>query len=519
MPTFRLNGHDVAITGEGSLLDALRGELGLTTVKDGCSPQGQCGCCTVLIDGQPRVSCVTAARRALGRSVTTPEGLPAAAHRLAQAFDATGASQCGFCSAGIVTRLTPLVEAGTTDRDAIGRALAAHSCRCTGWQPIIDAVAMAASGAPIEARDPDAAARQAELEGGVAQRSGATVALGGLRYAADQVPAGARYLHPNGQLVESRREARAGSVPGRNSTLPLSYPCPAPEGTLRLETTYCDPAALEPDAAVASPSELLARPASNGGAFGASSMAVTEDAQRMARSTGEVVAAVWSREQVVAHGTRRPPLGISLDPDGQGTVVVPSTLEVTDRSALEAALVAAYPDVEVAVAAATGPTVSFAHRGTPFVELEVVATALGHRDQVRLPITVRHGAATVTLTTTGAIAVEVRPGQIWCAATLTSYVCGAVHQGLSWVLSEGVAIDATGAQADVTIRSFGVLPAKAMPEVRVELSSSDEPARPVSRSVLIATAAAVWLAEGLPLRWPTRTPGSLSLPLWICEDA
>src|SRR5437879_2998311 len=93
-----VNGHAVEVADEeASLLDVLRDEVGLTSVKDGCSPQGQCGCCTVLIDGAARVACVTPVRRAAGRSVTTLEGLhPDVRRRLVDAFVNAGASQCGF---------------------------------------------------------------------------------------------------------------------------------------------------------------------------------------------------------------------------------------------------------------------------------------------------------------------------------------------------------------------------------------------------------------------------------------
>ena len=84
---------------EGSLLSALRDHLGKRSVKDGCSPQGQCGCCTVLIDGDPRVACVTPLRRVSGRAVTTVEGLTEDEQsRWVGSFLAHGASQCGFCT-------------------------------------------------------------------------------------------------------------------------------------------------------------------------------------------------------------------------------------------------------------------------------------------------------------------------------------------------------------------------------------------------------------------------------------
>ncbi|MGH9274227.1 MAG: (2Fe-2S)-binding protein, partial [Acidimicrobiales bacterium] len=99
-----VDGRQVEVSDDGqSLLDVLREGLGLHAPKDGCSPQGQCGCCTVLVDGQPRVACVTPARRVAGRSITTVDGLAdGAGARWAEAFVATGASQCGFCTPGII---------------------------------------------------------------------------------------------------------------------------------------------------------------------------------------------------------------------------------------------------------------------------------------------------------------------------------------------------------------------------------------------------------------------------------
>src|SRR5262247_1880551 len=112
---FVVDGQDVEVPDDGrSLLDVLRERLGIRSLKDGCSPQGQCGCCTVLVDGQPRVSCVTPARRVRGRSITTLEGLPEA-EAWGSAFCATGGSQCGFCTPGIVLRLEGLRRKGGDD--------------------------------------------------------------------------------------------------------------------------------------------------------------------------------------------------------------------------------------------------------------------------------------------------------------------------------------------------------------------------------------------------------------------
>ncbi|MST34980.1 2Fe-2S iron-sulfur cluster binding domain-containing protein, partial [Acidimicrobiaceae bacterium USS-CC1] len=123
-----------------SLLEALRDELGVRSPKDGCSPQGQCGCCTVLVDGQPRVACVTAVRRVAGRSIVTADGLaPEVVEPLAHAVLAAGGSQCGFCTPGILCRLAALGP--RPEPAAVDRALLAHLCRCTGWQGIRETTA------------------------------------------------------------------------------------------------------------------------------------------------------------------------------------------------------------------------------------------------------------------------------------------------------------------------------------------------------------------------------------------
>src|SRR5215475_9283690 len=127
---FTCNGVAVGVEPEPgeSLLNVLRERLGITSAKDGCAPQGQCGCCTVLVDGEPRVACVTPVTRVAGRAVTTVEGLASDRRdACAAAFVAAGGSQCGFCTPGIVMRF-----AGGRVRN-VDRSLAAHLCRCTGW--------------------------------------------------------------------------------------------------------------------------------------------------------------------------------------------------------------------------------------------------------------------------------------------------------------------------------------------------------------------------------------------------
>jgi xanthine dehydrogenase molybdenum-binding subunit len=102
-----LNGQPVSVdVREGeTLLDMLRERFGVTSVKDGCAPEGSCGACTVLVDGRPRVSCAQEARHAEGRAIVTQEGLGDDVRQgWAEAFVASGASQCGFCSPGIVMK-------------------------------------------------------------------------------------------------------------------------------------------------------------------------------------------------------------------------------------------------------------------------------------------------------------------------------------------------------------------------------------------------------------------------------
>jgi aerobic-type carbon monoxide dehydrogenase small subunit (CoxS/CutS family) len=142
-----VDGQPVEVPDDGSsLLDVLRERLGLRSPKDGCSPQGQCGCCTVLVDGQPRVACVTPARRVRGRTITTLDGLdPADADAWADSFCATGASQCGFCTPGIVVAARDLLaRIPDPSVEDIREGLTGNLCRCTGYRRIVEAVRLAA---------------------------------------------------------------------------------------------------------------------------------------------------------------------------------------------------------------------------------------------------------------------------------------------------------------------------------------------------------------------------------------
>lgn len=141
---FRLNGHpvDVGCPAERILLDLLREDLHLTGTKRGCD-LGTCGCCTVLVDGRPTLSCLTLAHLAEGRTVETIEGVspPQGLSPVQEAFVAHGATQCGFCTPGFVVTATALLRSNPSPgRAEIERAISGNLCRCTGYLKIIEAI-------------------------------------------------------------------------------------------------------------------------------------------------------------------------------------------------------------------------------------------------------------------------------------------------------------------------------------------------------------------------------------------
>ena len=150
MTTFDLNGTTITTSGNHPhLMAALRDELGVISPKDGCAPSGQCGCCTVLVDGRARVACQTSMERAEGTQVLTLEGFNASERDLyATTFAAHGALQCGFCTPGILVRTKALIDRKGTKltREEASRHLGAHLCRCTGYTKILDAVESLAAG-------------------------------------------------------------------------------------------------------------------------------------------------------------------------------------------------------------------------------------------------------------------------------------------------------------------------------------------------------------------------------------
>ena len=540
-----------------SLLSVLRERLGLVSAKDGCAPQGQCGCCTVLVDGDARVACVTPAARVEGRAVTTVEGLdPATRDAIAGAFVATGGSQCGFCTPGIVMRTASLLAKGRTRRADVDRGLAAHLCRCTGWQTVYDAIDAAASGrVPGPRADLDAAARRAELEGGGRQRVGIDVPLGGGGFADDVAPrdalvavpcptgstagavetAGMRWVVAD-TLADARAEA--GKVQGRRTTIDERAPLPPPDlppGGVRLATGWVEPAYLEPDASWCEPGGEPSTPLANGGAFGGKeSSPVPAAARALADHLGRAVRVVLSREDVVRLGPKRPPIGAAAVYEGDAVDVRGRVVEGAAAFA-DGAITPYRLDLRQQWEAVpvAGPPVSTHLRAAGLAEVAVlVEGALDEAGADRGALVADDRAAGVLLDSCAAapggaqagarvhlddsgalerVEVRVAAGDPLDEVVLRSYAVGAAHMALGWVLSEGIAVHPdTGEVHDLTIRSFGVIRAKDTPPIDVTLVADDGAPRPRSSDAVFASvAAAAWnavtRAEGArPEAFPAR---------------
>jgi carbon-monoxide dehydrogenase small subunit len=146
--TFHVNGEEfeVPVAPTDFLVDVIRERIGLTGTKKGCGI-GDCGACTVLVDGEPVLSCLTLALSCEGREVTTIEGLAAQGelHPVQRAFVETGAIQCGFCTPGMILSAKALLDrVPNPTADQIQAGLAGNICRCTGYVKILEAVQHAA---------------------------------------------------------------------------------------------------------------------------------------------------------------------------------------------------------------------------------------------------------------------------------------------------------------------------------------------------------------------------------------
>ena len=531
-----------------TLLGVLRDRVGIEAVLDGCSPQGQCGCCTVLVDDEPRVACVTPARRVAGRRITTAAGLsPDEQQRWSEAFLACGATQCGFCTPGIVCRFVGHERRGAdlSDRTTVDRALAAHLCRCTGWQTIREAAshAAAASGAPasnqphphphphpdaaaspatspgdVPGRDPSAAARRASIETDGPQQSVPVSVLGGFDFGADGAPPGTvtAVTGPRGEwfLGETLAQARrlAGKVQGRRTTLepvpPIDIPEPPPgtQWDVRLATCWTEPGYLETDAAWCEPDGEPSDPLANGGAFGGKAESpVRDEARHLAEELGQPVRVLWSREDAVRRGPKRPPLAAGLHADGTGIIRIARTPGAAE------VLQALLPNADIVEVDLPGPPTSTALRAAPWAEAQMLAAAL-NRLQAAEPlaesiatveVTSPEGAAARATVSPDGIEVRVDAGDPLDEVTLRSCAVGASHMAWSWVTSESLSVDAEGEIQDLTIRSFGIARSAETPHINVTIEPTQQPPVQAGEAVFAAVAAATWLSRGTPPQLPT----------------
>ncbi|MBV8560369.1 MAG: hypothetical protein JO050_06320 [Acidimicrobiia bacterium] len=339
------------------------------------------------------------------------------------------------------------------------------------------------------------------------QRVAPDVALGGGGFADDTAPAGALVAVPDGRggwtVAETLAEARraAGKVQGRRTTAALRHPLAVPEGDwdVTLRTAWVEPAYLELDASWCEPGGEPATPLANGGAFGGKAASVAPAAaRRLADEHGRPVRVLLSREDAVRLGPKRPPVAAGVRRDGNGVVRVARTPGVAD------AMRGSAPGLEVEEVDVPGPPTSIAPRAAGWAEAQVLLSGAAGRAR---PVQSPSGAVAEAQLEPGRVRVRVSCGDPLDDVVLRSYCIGATHMALGWVWSEGIAVDEDGEPHDLTIRSFGILRARDMPAVDVEIDrSGDEPVNG-SDAVFAAVAAAAWIGEGCPQDWPTRRRG------------
>jgi CO/xanthine dehydrogenase Mo-binding subunit len=320
-------------------------------------------------------------------------------------------------------------------------------------------------------------------------------------------------------VAESLETARAeaGKVQGRRTTVDVAPPLPLlplPPDGVRLATSWVEPAYLEPDASWCTPGDEPVSPLANGGAFGGKTHSLAPAAAHaLAAHFGRAVRVVYSREDVVRLGPKRPPITATARWDGgvvriDGTAIgivpprapVPYGVEVVARwDAVHALGPAVAPELRAFGLA----------EQTVLVEGALEAAGVDRRgltaDDALLDTLVvsesgaRAGAHVDLDATTGrldAVHVRVAAGDPLDEIVLRSYVLGAVHMALGWVLTESISIDPeTGEPHDLTIRSFGIIRARDMPRVEITIVDDPAPARArASDAVFAAVAAATWNA-------------------------
>jgi CO/xanthine dehydrogenase Mo-binding subunit len=235
----------------------------------------------------------------------------------------------------------------------------------------------------------------------------------------------------------------------------------------------------------------------NGGAFGGKRHAlVAEVARRLADEQGRAVRVLLNREDVVRLGPKRPPIAGGARADGTGHVVVRRT------PGIAAAIATVAPGLVIDEVDLAGPPTSADLRAAGWAEAAVLlAGARGRLEPVVDPVT--GATASATIDADGTVRVSVDAGDPLDEIALRSYLTGAAHMALSWLSSEGIAVDQEGTVHDLTIRSFGILRAVDTPPIEVELIGDGGEPRRASDAAFVAVAAAAWLRLGCPPDWPT----------------
>ena len=314
--------------------------------------------------------------------------------------------------------------------------------------------------------------------------------LGRAGFADDTCPAGALTAVPDGAggyaLADSVGAARAlaGKVQGRRSSLALDHPFTVPPGRLGP-----DPADHLGGAGLRRTRRLVVRAGRRArvtrrerrGLRGKLHSPVAADARRLADSNGRPVRVVWSREDVVRFGPKRPPVAGGIGADGSGVLRVgapPDGFPAEGWESLVATVASVAPGLALEPVPLHGPAISLDLRGAVWAEAAVLAACArvagtagaGGRPVHDVPVEITApsgGRAVVRCRPDDSIEVEVDAGRGLDEVVLRSYCIGAAHQALGWVGSEGIAVDAAGTVHDLTIRSFGILAARDMPPVTV----------------------------------------------------
>ena len=469
----------VTVADDGaSLLEVLRDRLGIASAKDGCSPQGQCGCCTVLVDGEPRVACVTPARRVAGpldhdRSTASANGRSGGR----DAFCATGASQCGFCTPGIIVRLDAsarsVASSATTSTTSSGRC----SRTCAGAPA---GARSSTRGAPTTTRRtrprsrPRARHRRAPRSRAARRSASAPTS----RSAAAASPTTPR---PPTRSSPCPTGAAAGPWPRRSSRRgaprprcrdgarpsTCGHPIAVPDGDWARDAAHAVGRAGVPrDRRVVVPARRRAGVAAR-------------QRRRVRRQGRRRVVMAAARELADQHGragprarcrartpcgsgAKRPPIAAGVRADGTGVVRVARTPGIAEAIASYAPSLRV-EEVDVPDRRRRQPPRGGLGRGGGAARGRAAstrATTVVAPNGARATRSDRRATACTSASTAGDPLDEV---------VLRSYCIGAAHMALGWVTSEGIAVDDAGEPHDLTIRSFGVLRAVDTPPITVEI--------------------------------------------------